>query len=129
MCLNPPAQPKRTANLAHLSPRRASNSNSSAFVSVDTQLEHVVAPRTLRLLPDTGRDVDTIGLRHLSALRENIADLTRDPDTVYTADGMSLTSLGRIRATVFTTTTNHSTTVHVYNGLTDALLSRASAQS
>ena len=126
MCPNPPAQPKRTANLAHLSLSRASNSNSSAFVSVDTQLEHVVAPRTLRWLPDTGSDVDAIGLCHLSALGGNIVDLTRDPDTVYTADGRSLTSLGRIRATLFTTTTRHTTTVHVYDGLTDALLSRTS---
>ena len=66
---------------------------------MDTQLEHVVAPRTLRWLPDIGSDVDAIGLCHLSALGGNIVDLTRDPDTVYTADGRSLTSLGRIRAT------------------------------
>ena len=126
MCPNPPAQPKRTANLAHLSLNRASNSNSSAFVSVDTQLKHVVAPRTLRWLPDTGSDVDPIGLRHLSALGGNLADLTRDPDTVCTADGRSLTSLGRFRATLFMTTTHHTPTVHVYDGLTDALLSRTS---
>ena len=126
MCPNPPAQPKRTANLAHLSLSRASNSNSSAFISVDTQLEHVVAPCTLRWLPDTGSDVDAIGLHHLSALGGNIADLTRDPDTVYTADGRSLKSLGRIRAALFTTTTHHTTTVHVYDGLTDALLSQTS---
>ena len=61
----------------------------------------VPAPCPLTWLTDTGSDIDAISFRHLSALGGVPADLSQDADTVYTADGRSLSSLGKVSATLF----------------------------
>ena len=47
-----------------------------------------------------------------------------DSDDARGADGLKLQSLGKIDATVAAGTRQHATTVHVYDGLSDALLFR-----
>ena len=122
-----PQTPQRTvSNVAHLSLSRASAGPSAGCISVATQLRHASTPCPLTWLPDTGSNVNAIGLRHLSALGGAPADLSQDVDTVYTADGRSLSSLGKVSATLFAGSARHPTTIHVYDGLTDALLSKAS---
>ena len=122
-----PQPPQRTAsNVAHFSLSRESAAHSAGCISVATQLRHASTPCPLTWLPGTGSDVDAIGLRHLSALGGAPADLSQDVDTVYTADGRSLSSLGKVSDTLFAASARHQTTINVYDGLTDALLSKAS---
>ena len=124
MCPQPPQC--TASNVAHLSLSRASTAPSAGCISAATQLRHASTPCPLTWLPNTGSGVDTIGLHHLSTLGEVPADLSQDADTVSTADGRSLSSLGKTSATLLAGSARHQTTIHVYDGLTVALLSKAS---
>ena len=84
-------------------------------------------PSKLLCLPDTGSDVDAIGLQHLSKIDGFIQNLAEDTDTVLAANGVQLQSVGQIRATLTVGHASCETTIHVYDawydGLSDALLS------
>ena len=125
-CAPNPHSVQPASNVAHLSLICASTAPSAGCISVATQLRHASAPCPLTWLPDTGSDVDAISFRHLFALGGVPADLSQDAVTVYTADGWSLSSLGKVSATLFTGSARHQTTIHLYDGLTDALPSKAS---
>ena len=103
--------------------------NSDHTVSLTTQLHNAEPAIQLTWLPDTGSDVDAIGLHDLKKLGGHQKHLDADTDDVRTADGSRLTSLGCISARI--TAGNHSiqTIVHVYDDLTDALLSRQSLEA
>ena len=78
----------------------------------------------LAWVPDTGSDVDAIGLNQLDQLGGFPENLSVDEDIVTGANGQELRSLGKIDTTLQLDETTHDTTVHVYEELTDALLSR-----
>ena len=121
-----PQPPQRTeSNVARLSLSHASTTPSAACISVATQLRHASTPCPLTWLPDIGSDVDAIGPRHLPAVGGVPPESSQDGDTVYTADGRSLSSLGKVSATLFAGSARHQTTIHVTDGLTDALLLKA----
>ena len=108
---------------------RSPTSNSSVrlathTVRIDTQL--VSEPSTVPLvwLPDTGSDVDAVGARHLEQLGGFLENLQPDYNDVRTADGTSLKSFGSIPVTLASDGRQHVSTLHVYDGLDDALLSR-----
>ena len=77
----------------------------------------------LAWVPDTGSDVDAIGLNHLDQLGGFPENLSVE-DIVTSANGQELRSLGKINTALQLDETTHYTTVHVYEELTDALLSR-----
>ena len=70
--------------------------------------------------------MDAIGLNHLASLRGFVENLDTDNDEVHTADGSILNSVGQISATLTAGSRQHNCIIHVYDGLTDALLSRQS---
>ena len=80
----------------------------------------------MRWIPDTGSDIDAIGIRQLANIGGFTENLDTDPDDVRTASGDSLKSVGRINVTLTAGSASHNSTIHVYEGLDDALLSRQS---
>ncbi|XP_065193134.1 uncharacterized protein LOC135824328 [Sycon ciliatum] len=125
MCRRPAKKPDKSSKIAHLRLNRASLLD-DATVSVATQLVTEPEPVALSWLPDTGSDVDAIGTQHLDQLGGFVENLLDDIDDVRTADGASLTPVGKISATLSCGPNQHTSTIHVYDGLTDALLSRSS---
>ena len=98
-------------------------------IDVKTRLATEKTPSTLAWLPDTGSDVDAIGPQHLSSIDGFVENLDEDSDTVLTANGDQLESVGKIRAELTVGSSTCETIVHVYDGLSDALLSRTSLRS
>ena len=95
-------------------------------ISVDTIFNTDATGATVEWIPDTGSDVDAIGLHHLQLLGgfpENLAD---DYDIVTGVNGQQLTSVGQIRSSLVLGPKIHHTTLHVYPDQSDALLSRTS---
>eukprot|EP00117_Sycon_ciliatum_P020010 scpid17310/ scgid17953/ len=118
--------PAAKKTVGQLKLQRAISSRDASTIVVDTQLVSASEPTSLRWLPDTGSDVDAIGLAHLSTLGEFPENLPADRDVVCTANGSALTSLGKLNATLTLGSATHSTVVHVYDSLDEALLSRNS---
>ena len=77
---------------------------------------------------DTGSDADAVGVSQLTALGGFVENLDVDDDEVRGANGTQLRSLGNICATFSTGATQHVSTIHVYEGLDNALLSRVTLQ-
>ena len=125
MCRRPAKKPDKSSKIAHLRLNRASLLD-DATASVATQLVTEPEPVALSWLPDTGSDVDAIGTQHLDQLGGFVKNLLDDIDDVRTGDGASLTPVGKISATLSCGPNQHTSTIHVYDGLSDALLSRSS---
>ena len=85
--------------------------NCPVTVTLDTEDQ----PVSLNWIPDTGSDVDAV----------KNSDV--DGDDVHGANGTQLRSLGKICATFSTGATQHVSTIHVYEGFDDALLSTCSS--
>ncbi|XP_065190896.1 uncharacterized protein K02A2.6-like [Sycon ciliatum] len=92
-------------------------------LSVHTQLNTEPTAEAMTWIPDTGSDVDAIGPAHLSQLGGFPENLAVDSDTVSAANGTSLVSLGKISATLSIGSAQHTTLLHVYEDLDEALLS------
>ena len=84
--------------MGQLKLQRAVSSRDNTTIAIPTQLVSELKPTSLRWLPDTGSDIDAIGLAHLSLLGGFPENLPVDKDVVRTANGMPLTSLGKIKA-------------------------------
>jgi len=82
--------------------------------------------RSVKWLPDTGSDVDAIGPDILTVLGVRPSDLSTDSAEVVNASGGRLMSLGMFAATLHAGLHQHQTHIHVYEGLSYALLSRNS---
>ncbi|XP_065190961.1 uncharacterized protein K02A2.6-like [Sycon ciliatum] len=95
-------------------------------VRVSTRLATEDEAVTLPWVPDTGSDVDAIGEHHLELLGGFPENLDHDPECVLAASGEQLQNAGSIRASLQVGEVQHSTVIHVYKGLDDALLSRSS---
>ena len=108
---------------------RTSLQSPSPTVTVSTQLNTEPSSVPLAWLPDTGSDVDAIGLADLYKLGGYPENLDDDDDDVRTADGTRLRAIGSIFTQLSANGRNHDTVVHVYDGLHDALLSRQSLQA
>ena len=95
-------------------------------ITVDTKLSMAEAPTPLTWIADTGSDVDAISLVPLEKLGSKGEDLRKDSCQLYVANDQELSSLDKIEATLRLPDAALNKTVHVYEGLTDALLSKSS---
>ena len=77
-----------------------------------------------RWLPETGSDVDAIGMHHLLEMNGNTGDLQPDTVSVKNASGVAMSSLGTVSAILSHGDHVSSTTLHVYKDVKDAILSR-----
>ena len=119
-----PSSGKKTVGVLKL--QRTTSSRDSHTVTLDTQLVSAFQPTSMQWLPDTGSDIDAIRLNQLSFLGDFPENLKADTDIVRSANGTALHSLGRIEATLTLGSVSHTTTIHVYRDLDEALLSRSS---
>ena len=119
-----PSSGKKTVGVLKL--QRTTSSRDSHTVTLDTQLVSAFQPTSMQWLPDTGSDIDAIGLNQLSFLGDFPENLKADTDIIHAANGTALHSLGRIEATLTLGSVSHTTTIHVYRDLDEALLSRSS---
>ena len=78
---------------------------------------------SLGWLPDTGSDIDAIGLLHLTSLGEHSENLARNLDHATAANGTTLVSLGQISTTLSLGTAQHTTMLHICDNLDEPLLS------
>ena len=124
VCPRRPRQTGKPARVGHLKLQRASATDSPTVV-VDTQLATEHQPVPLSWIPDMGSDVDAIGIQHLDVLGGFVENLNIDADDVCTADGTRLQSVSSISAMLTAGSHQHMSTLHIYHGLTEALLSRA----
>lgn len=92
-------------------------------VNLQTQLDGKQSS-DISWLPDTGSDVDAIGRADLKRLGGNVTDLRADHERVESVNGEPLQNLGKISAQISHRDRCHSTTLHVYDNLDSALLSR-----
>ena len=115
----------KSGKLGRLSLNRTQPSDAD-MVCIDTQLCTGREATPLKWIPDTGSDIDAIGVRQLSHLGGLIENLDSDPDVVYAANGQRLVSAGRISATLRIGSSRHTSMIHIYHGLEDPLLSRQS---
>jgi len=120
MC--PEGRHTQPLKVGQLKLRRASYTGATT-VDVLTRLNTVAEPVTLSWIPDTGSDVDAISTRQLTLLGGFTENIDTDPDVVHTASGSRLDNVGRISATLYLGDAHCNTTIHVYHGLKDALLS------
>ena len=129
MCDQQPAksqtQAPSTGRVGHLRLNRARLST----IAVDTKLEGKSDAVSLAWIPDTGSDVDAIGLKQLRAIGGDKERLVEDEDDVRSANGERLKSVGKISANLSTEAAESDSTIHVYEGLSDALLSQSSLQA
>ena len=96
------------------------------LVPVETTLNTETHATVPDCVPDSGSDVDAMGtrqLKHIGGLVENICPVT---DIVTSVNGERLKSVRKIAATLSAGSISHTTTIHVYDDLSDALLSRTS---
>ena len=115
----------KTGKIGHLKLPLAQYLN-SATVGIGTKLCTEVQPTSMRWIHDTGSDIDDIGICQLANIGGFTENLDTDPDDVRTASGDSLKSVGRIIVTLTAGSACHNSTIHVYEGLDDAPLSRQS---
>ena len=125
---NPPKAKQETGKLGQLKLCRTSKVANSV-IQISTLLATESDPVPLSWIPDTGSDIDAIGVQHLTELGGFVENLAGDSEEVLTANGEPLQSVGTIGATLSVGAKAHSTTIHVYAGLEDALLSRESLQA
>ena len=114
-----------TGRVGHLRLNRARLST----IAVDTKLEGKSDAVSLSWIPDTGSDVDAIGLQQLRAIGGDKESLVEDEDDVRSANGERLKSVGKISANLSTEAAECDSMIHVYEGLSDALLSQSSLQA
>ena len=111
---------------SHLYLRRAADCQ-RCLVDLAVQPDDAPEPKTVAWLPDSGADVDAIGLDGLRAidpyLEYNLAD---DSDNVRAANGESLGNMGMFRAELGLNNFSCQTTIHIYRNLAVPLLSKAS---
>ena len=72
-------------------------------------------------VPDTGSDVDAMGTRQLKHIGGFVENISPDTDIVTSVNDERLKSVGRIAATLSAGSISHTTTIHVYDDLSDAL--------
>ena len=99
------------------------------LLPVSTQLTTEPTPVSLQWIPDTGSDVDAIGIRQLKHLGGFLENIDVDEAVVFSASGSPLENAGCISATLKLGPATHSTVLHVFYGLDDALLSRDSLKA
>ena len=119
---------RKPKEVGHLKLQRTEHSD-AATVAIGTRLCTEALPTSLQWIPDTGSDIDAIGIRQLSAIGDFTENLATDLDDVRTASGDQLVSVGTIDATLTAGSSSHNTIIHVYKGLDDALLSRQSLRA
>ena len=119
---SPPGSDKKIGQLKLR--QAASPATLQATLDVSTRLNTESASTVLAWVPHTGSDVDAIGLNQLNQLGGFPENLSVDEDIFTGANGQQLGSLGKIDTTLQLDETTHDTTVHAYEELTDALLSR-----
>ena len=119
---SPPGSDKKIGQLKLR--QAASPATLQATLDVSTRLNTESPSTVLAWVPDTGSDVDAIGLNQLDQLGGFLENLSVDEDIVTGANGQEFRSLGKIDTTLQLDETTHDTTVHVYEELTDALSSR-----
>ncbi|XP_065195262.1 uncharacterized protein K02A2.6-like [Sycon ciliatum] len=124
MCPKKSKQP-RGSKIGQLKLQQAS-SGQQGTVSVTTTLNTEETGAAINWIPDSGSDVDAIGLRHLDLLGGFPENLAEDPDVVTGVNGQPLVSVGQISSSLGLGSKTHRTTIHVYSELSDALLSRTS---
>ncbi|XP_065182282.1 uncharacterized protein LOC135812991 [Sycon ciliatum] len=120
-----PADQSSQRTLGRLQLRRA-QCDASPTVPVDTQLCTEPDATSLEWIPDTGSDIDAIGVDQLAHLGGFVENLATDHDNVHAANGERLVSAGKISATLTIGSLKHDSTIHVYRGLREPLLSRQS---
>lgn len=81
-------------------------------------------PISLSWIPDTGSDIDAIGVAQLSALGGFVENMAVDCGYVCGENGQRLRSAGKICAILSVGTASCDSTIHDYEGLIDALLSK-----
>ena len=128
MSICPKLSKSRKPNkVSHLKLQRTEHAD-AATVAIGTRLCTEALPTSLQWIPDTGSDIDAIGIHQLSAIGGFTENLATDLDDVRTTSGDHLVSVGTIDATVTADSSSHNTIIHVYEGL-DALLSRQSLRA
>eukprot|EP00117_Sycon_ciliatum_P026244 scpid18053/ scgid21591/ Retrovirus-related Pol polyprotein from transposon opus; Protease; Reverse transcriptase; Endonuclease len=119
---------KKQTQIGMLKVRRAQESGSDT-VLLATKLCTEPQPVQLQWIPDTGSDIDAIGIRQLSLLGGFVENLDSDFDDVRTASGDKLVTVGKICVTLQVNDQSHDSVLHVFDGLDDALLSRSSLRA
>ena len=120
----------RTAKTAATSAKRVGQlrmhmtTTSCSTVSIATRLATEDAPVSFQWVPDTGSDVDAVGVSQLLQLGGFVENLDVDADDVRCANGDRMSSIGKIFASLSTDNTESTSTIHVYEGLDCALLSK-----
>jgi len=117
-----------TKKVGQLRLQRASTRDGRT-VDISTQLNTEPSGTPLRWVPDTGSDVDAIGVSHLTTLGGFPENLDVDHDVVSTANGHALVNIGKITATLSVNEVEHTTTLRVYEDLDEALLSCSSLRA
>ncbi|XP_065190755.1 uncharacterized protein LOC135821686 [Sycon ciliatum] len=119
---------KKQTQIGMLKVRRAQESGSDT-VRLATKLCTEPQPVQLQWIPDTGSDIDAIGIRQLSLLGGFVENLDSDFDDVRTASDDKLVTVGKICVTLQVNDQSHDSVLHVFDGLDDALLSRSSLRA
>ena len=119
---------KKTNRVGQLKLQRASAIPSST-IPANTTLQTQDTSHRVDWVPDTGSDVDAVGPRQLSLLGGFPENLDEDNDVVTSASGERLSSLGCIKAKLAVGDVTHDTTIHVFEHLQDALMSRQSLRA
>ena len=96
------------------------------LVPVETMLNTETHATVLDWVPDTGSDVDAMGTRQLKGIGGFVENISPGMDIVTSLNGKHLKSVGKIAATLSAGSISHTTTIHVCDDLSDALLSRTS---
>ena len=112
--------------IGRLELRSATRDSAKCTVAIDTKLTSESHSHPLEWTPDTGSDVDAVGVRQFTQIGGHLDKLDADSDSVFSATGEKLKSLGTTKAHLSVGEMSHSTLLHVYSGLNDALLSRSS---
>ena len=118
----PPGSDKKIGQLKLR--QAASPATLQVTLNIYTRLNTESSSTVLAWVPDTGSDVDAIGLNQLDQLGGFRENLSVDEDIVTGDNGQETRSLNKIDTTLQLDETTHDTAGHVYEELTDALLSR-----
>ena len=96
----------------------------SPTVQINTMLATEDQPTPIAWVPDMGSDIDAIGICQLETLGGFVENLGPDHDDVRGVNGDRLHSIGKICPTLSYGDSQCTSTLHVYEGLSDALMSR-----
>ena len=125
MCPKKSQSAHRNGKIGQLKLQQASSGNQGT-VTVHATLNTETTGAPIDWIPDTGSDVDAIGLQHLELLGGFPENLATDYDVVTGVNGQRLESAGQIHSSLAIGAKSYDTTIHVYPDLSDALLSRTS---